>query len=146
MPQPAIWRRQSANKLKDLLGELPSVGLVEAALPSDYLVDDLIRSLSSLPKRPVKQVPYQEIFGVDTLKSGREYAGEKLRILLVNMQDGFNLNDGLVDDLIRTLSGLPKRPASQIPYQKIFAETNRSVGKQKQGIEATSHLFLYFNP
>jgi hypothetical protein len=23
---------------------------------------------------------------------------------------------------------------------------NRSVGKQKQGIEATSHLFLYFNP
>jgi toxin YoeB len=22
----------------------------------------------------------------------------------------------------------------------------RSVGKQKQGIEATSHLFLYFNP
>jgi hypothetical protein len=23
---------------------------------------------------------------------------------------------------------------------------NRSVGKQKQGIEVTSHLFLYFNP
>ena len=38
-------------------------------------------------------------------------------------------NSGIVDDLIW-----------------LSSDHNRSVGKQKQGIEATSHLFLYFNP
>jgi len=36
----------------------------------------------------------------------------------------------------------------RLEYQLIMRaiETNRLVGKQKQCIEATSHLFLHFNP
>lgn len=124
MPQPAIWRRQSANRLKDLLGKIPSTGLAGEALSSDCHVDDLVRSLSGLPKLPVDQVPYQEIFAVADVNIGRSKAAEKLRVLLVNMQDGWHPNDGLVDDLIRKLSGLSKRTLDQIPYQEIFAETD----------------------
>ncbi|MCL1491627.1 MAG: hypothetical protein M1G31_12870 [Pseudanabaena sp. Salubria-1] len=46
---------------------------------------------------------------------------------------------GYVTHLVKVLNRQAEREDWQGNY-------NRSVGKQKQGIEATSHLFLYFNP
>ncbi|MBD2124549.1 CHAT domain-containing protein [Trichocoleus sp. FACHB-262] len=119
MPQPALWRMQASSKLKSLISRMQS-GLDE----NDKHIDDLIRTLSNLPKRPFDYYPYQEIFGATYIKEPRVEAAKKLGALLANMQDDWTENDALVDDLIRELVNLPKRPPEQIPYQEIFAETN----------------------
>jgi hypothetical protein len=52
-----------------------------------------------------------------------------------------------INNLIEEIDSLGKAQKNALKGQiRALIEHIRSVGKQKQGIEATSHLFLYFNP
>ncbi|UBF24365.1 hypothetical protein K9N68_22010 [Kovacikia minuta CCNUW1] len=90
---------------------------------SDELVDTLVRNLSNLPARPADKPPYVGIFAATDVKVGRQKAVERLQELQGKLQGDLNGTDGLVDDLIRSLSGLPARPADKKPYESLFAES-----------------------
>ncbi|MEB3338696.1 MAG: glycoside hydrolase family 19 protein [Leptolyngbyaceae bacterium] len=120
MTQITIWRRQAAERLGELIVKIQG----ESAEVQDGLVDDLIRTLNSLPARPATRKPYEGIFpGVDTA-TGRQKASEMLQALILKIPtDTDHPNDALVDDLLRSLSNLPPRPAERQPYAGIFPET-----------------------
>lgn len=115
MSQLDIWRLQAVDRIKTLAkalnGELS---------PSDALIDSLVRNLGRLPARPADKPPYVGIFGVSDVSVGREKAVERLRSLSGTLQGNLCPNDGLVDDLVRSLSHLPPRPADKQPYASLF--------------------------
>jgi putative chitinase len=115
MHQLEIWRIQAFHCLNVLISKL------EGDLSSsDGLIDSLVRSLSQLPARPADKLPYTNIFGTTNVEEGREKAAERLQELSEKMQGNLKLEDGLVDGLIRSLSGLPARPADKQPYASLF--------------------------
>jgi putative chitinase len=115
MTQLDIWRVQAVNRLLILVGNLQG-----ASGASDALLDTLIRALSSLPARPADKPPYTAIFSTTDISTGRQKAMERLRDLAINLKGDSNPNDNLVDDLIRSLSNLPARPANAPPYASLF--------------------------
>lgn len=110
-----IWRAQAFKRLIELVEEMQ--GEVNS---HDAMLDQLVRSLSKLPSRPTAKPAYAGIFGVSQARAGRKKAIQQLRLLAPSLQGGLSRNDGLVDDTIRLLSGLPKRPADKQPYASLF--------------------------
>lgn len=118
--QLAIWRKQAADRLLSLIAR--STG--DEIQPGDYKVDDLLRSLTNLPKRPSDRLPFKGLFPDSKISVGRVQAARRLKQLVVNLkQPQFLPQDGLVDDLLRSLSNLPPRPSDRAPYAGVFAAT-----------------------
>ncbi|WP_432813567.1 glycoside hydrolase family 19 protein [Pantanalinema sp. GBBB05] len=115
MSQLAIWRIQAFERLVELVSKLQG-----AASPSDDKVDDLVRKLSQLPARPADRPAYVGIFGVKDVNAGRKKAVERLQELFVELEGDYNEVDSLIDDVIRSLTKLPKRPADKQPYASLF--------------------------
>lgn len=117
-PQLEIWRVTAFQRLITLIGAMQG-----GASPNDELIDGLVRSLSKLPARPADKPPYVGIFAVQDTAQGRQKAIERLRMLGSALQGDVSPIDGSVDDLIRALSNLPKRPADKPPYASIFPKS-----------------------
>ncbi|MBW4582731.1 MAG: hypothetical protein KME42_24445 [Tildeniella nuda ZEHNDER 1965/U140] len=115
MAQLDIWRTQAFIRLGALLRKLQG-----AANKNDELADSLIRVLSGLPPRPADKLPYVGLFSVSDVKLGRQGAASRLQELTGKLQGGVNDKDGLVDNLLRSLSKLPTRPAGKPPYAGLF--------------------------
>lgn len=115
MTQLTIWRTQAFCRLDKLLSQLEG-----DAGPPDELVDALIRNLSQLPTRPADKPPYVGIFSVTDVVNGRRKALEQLQKLEDKIQGDLCPTDTLMDDLLRVLSNLPKRPADKQPYASLF--------------------------
>ncbi|MGI0488165.1 glycoside hydrolase family 19 protein [Pantanalinema rosaneae CENA516] len=115
MSQLAIWRIQAFYRLIELLSKLQG-----ATSANDDKVDDLIRKLSQLPARPADRTAYTGIFGVKDVYAGRQKAVERLQELMMKLEGDGNEIDHLVDDLIRSLTQLPQRPADKQPYASLF--------------------------
>lgn len=115
MSQLAIWRIQAFERLVELVSKLQG-----AASANDDRVDDLIRKLSQLPPRPADRPAYVGIFGVKDVNAGRKKAVERLQELFLELEGDYNELDSLIDDLIRSLTKLPKRPADKQPYASLF--------------------------
>jgi len=113
-----IWRAQGFQRLFELIKAMPS-----AASSQDALVDELVRSLSDLPTRPADKPAYRGIFAITDVAEGREKAIERLRALAPSLEGNLTPEDGLLDNLIRALSGLPRRPADKTPYASLFPPT-----------------------
>jgi putative chitinase len=113
--QVEIWRTQAFKRLIELVNQMQ--GEANAA---DALLDQLVRSLSKLPPRPTAKPAYAGIFGVSQASAGRKKTVEQLRLLAPTLKGELSSNDGLVDDAIRAISGLPKRPADKQPYTSLF--------------------------
>lgn len=116
-PQLDIWRAQAFKRLTDLISDMQ--GDTNA---NDALVDGLVRSLSKLPACPPDKPAYIGIFSVQDAATGRQKAVERLRVLATTLNGDLCPGDGMVDDLIRVLSKLPKRPADKQPYASLFPE------------------------
>ncbi|MGQ9871626.1 glycoside hydrolase family 19 protein [Leptodesmis sp.] len=121
-PQLDIWRVQAFQRLITLIGAMKG-----GVCPSDELIDELVRSLSKLPARPAGKPPYLGIFAIQDCTQGRQKAIERLRVLRNTLQGDLCPADGYVDDLIRTLSNLPKRPADRPPYAGLFPKSNMRI-------------------
>lgn len=117
-PQLDIWRVQAFQRLITLIGAMKG-----GVCPSDELIDELVRSLSKLPARPAGKPPYLGIFAIQDCTQGRQKAIERLRVLSNTLQGDLCPADGYVDDLIRALSNLPKRPADKPPYAGLFPKS-----------------------
>ena len=115
MAQLDIWRIQAFIRLGSLISKLQG-----AANKNDDLVDHLIRVLSSLPARPTDKPPYVGLFSVNDVKVGRQGAATRLQELTGKLQGSVNDKDGLVDNVLRTLSNLPNRPTGKQPYAGLF--------------------------
>ncbi|WP_199290367.1 glycoside hydrolase family 19 protein [Leptolyngbya sp. FACHB-36] len=118
MTQVDIWRMQAFDRLETLLHKLP-----DGTDPNDILIDSLIRDLSKLPARPADKPPYMGIFSLSDTHLGRQKAAERLQELQDTLQGDLNPIDCQVDDLLRALSNLPKRPADKQPYASLFPAT-----------------------
>ncbi len=110
-----IWRAQAFKRLIELIEQMQG-----ATQAPDEWIDRLVRSLSQLPPRPADKAPYVGIFAVTDVAAGRKKAIERLRILLTTLSGDLTALDGAVDDTLRHLSGLPKRPADKQPYASLF--------------------------
>jgi putative chitinase len=122
MPSPqqlVIWRKQAADRLKELI--LKDAG--DDYRSVDEKADDLLRSLANLPARPGDRKPYKGSFPDDDVNGGRKKAANRLKQLIVGIKgDEFQPLDGTVDHAIRVMTGLPSRPNDKQPYASIFAE------------------------
>lgn len=118
MSQLDIWRIQAFSRLETLIPKLQ--GSICAA---DGLIDTLVRALGELPARPADKAAYVGIFATSDVTVGRQKAIERLRVLRDKLTGECQPPDGLVDDLLRILSGLPKRPADKKPYESLFPPT-----------------------
>jgi putative chitinase len=116
--QVAIWRVQAFNRLDTLIRKIP-VG----ASSHDALIDQLLRSLNRQPARPANKPPYTGLFGTSNPNAGRMKALDHLKLAQGRLTGDINGIDALIDDLIRSLSKLPQRPAGKQPYAGIFPET-----------------------
>lgn len=114
MSQLEIWRIRAIERLEELIPKLANT-----ASQSDQLIDDLIRLLSKLPPRPTGKPPYVGIFATNDVKVGRHKAVERINELADKVAST-PAADGLIDDLIRSLSHLPKRPDNREPYAGIL--------------------------
>ena len=110
-----IWRAQAFKRLIELIEQIQG-----ATQPQDEWVDQLVRSLSQLPARPADKAPYMGIFAVQDATAGRKKAIERFHMLLTTLSGDLTPLDGAVDDTLRHLSGLPKRPADKQPYASLF--------------------------
>lgn len=115
MTQLALWRIQAFGRLETLIRTMQG-GLN----PNDALIDSLIRVLRQQPPRPADKPAYVGIFAVSDVVIGRQKAVDCLQDLVDTLQGDLNSTDGLMDDLIRSLSKLPKRPADKSPYASLF--------------------------
>lgn len=115
MAQLDIWRIQAFIRLGSLIGRLQG-----SAGKNDELIDNLIRVLSSLPPRPAHDPPYNGLFRVSDIKVGRQGSASRLQELTGKLQGDVNDKDGLVDNVLRSLSNLPARPAGKQPYAGLF--------------------------
>jgi putative chitinase len=115
MAQIDIWRIQAFMRLGSLMGKLQN-----SASKADELADSLVRVLSGLPSRPADKPPYVSLFPVADIKAGRQAAVNRLQELSSKLQGDMNEHDGLVDDLLRSLSNLPVRPSDKQPYASLF--------------------------
>jgi putative chitinase len=118
MTQLDIWRIQAFNRLESLLAELGG-----DLNPNDATIDTLIRNLSQQPARPSDRLPYMGIFGVSDVVVGRQKAVLRLKALEGKITGDLNPNDALLDDLVRSLSRQPPRPADKQPYASLFAKS-----------------------
>lgn len=118
-PQLEIWRIEAFQRLIALIGVMQG-----GACPNDELIDGLVRVLSKLPARPSDKPPYLGIFAVQDCTQGRQKAIQRLRVLAPTLQGDLCPADGYVDDLIRALSKLPKRPTDKQPYIGLFPKSN----------------------
>lgn len=118
MTQLNIWRIQAFNRLEELLADL--MGELN---PNDAIIDTLIRNLSQQPPRPADRLPYAGLFGVSDVIVGRQKAIARLQVLEGKITGDLNPNDALVDDLVRSLSRQPPRPADKQPYASLFAKS-----------------------
>ncbi|MDX2230232.1 MAG: glycoside hydrolase family 19 protein [Leptolyngbyaceae cyanobacterium bins.349] len=116
-PQLEIWRAQAFRRLIELISKIQG-----APSAHDAMVDELVRSLSQLPARPADRPAYLGIFAVQDATTGRQKAVERLRMLAPTLKGDLTSADSLIDDVIRALSGLPKRPADKQPYASLFPE------------------------
>lgn len=126
MSQLDVWRVQAFRRLGKLTLEIQG-----DFSPNDDLVDGLVRSLSKLPARPADRKPYLGIFAVSDAIAGRKKAVERLQILANTLEGNLTAADGLIDDAIRALSKLPKRPADKQPYASLFPETKMKLVTDK---------------
>lgn len=113
--QLTIWRFQAFDRLERLISKMQG-----GANPNDGSVDNLIRVLSQQPPRPADKPPYLGIFAVSDVAIGRKKAVARLQELAGTVQGGLNSTDSLLDNLIRSLSSLPSRPADKPPYASLF--------------------------
>jgi putative chitinase len=51
--------------------------------------------------------------------------------LIAAMKGGMNAHDAMIDELVRSLSRLPARPADKLPYAGIFAVNDATLGRQE---------------
>jgi putative chitinase len=110
-----IWRLQALIRLLELTAKLEG-----DANRSDDLLDALIRKLNSQPDRPADKPPYAGLFGLTDVNAGRRKAREQLQNSWHKLQGESNDTDGLVDNLLRSLSNLPDRPTDKQPYASLF--------------------------
>ncbi|MBW4690452.1 MAG: hypothetical protein KME27_01655 [Lyngbya sp. HA4199-MV5] len=116
MAQLDIWRIQAFVRLASLVNKLQgTVG------KKDELVDNLIRVLSNLPPRPTDKPAYVGLFSVTDVKVGRQGAATRLQELVGKLQGEVNDKDGQIDNVLRSLSNLPARPAGKPPYAGLFS-------------------------
>jgi putative chitinase len=116
MAQLDIWRVQAFKRLDELIGAMP-----KDITTNDGLIDALVRCLAKQPPRPADKAPYEGIFALKDALEGRKKAIERFRVLSATLQGALNPIDGQVDDLVRALGNLPKRPADKQPYASLFA-------------------------
>ncbi len=123
MPSPqqlVIWRKQAADRLRELIMKNSGADYQ----PADFKADDLLRSLANLPARPADRHPYKGSFPNDDVDTGRQKAVNRLKQLVVGIKGNtFQPQDGTVDHTLRLLTNLPARPRDKSPYAGIFAET-----------------------
>jgi len=110
------WRRQAADRLATLVPKIPNV----VGSINDEQVDSLIRALGNLPPRPDGREPYEGIFAAADLPTWRKQAGNRLFVQITGLKGNISANDGLVDDLVRSISQLPARPSGRKPYEGLF--------------------------
>lgn len=123
------WRSQAADLLATLITQLSTPTFTA----EDQWVDDLLRTLSGQPPRPLDRGPYVGLFGSAPLSNLRDRAAAAVQIYL----DKLNTNaivaaDDQADRLIRRLRGFPvARPAGTYPYEGLFGYTAAAVSPEQ---------------
>ena len=109
------YRKLALDRLEQLLIQLP-----ETPHEADYFVDRYIRILSNLPSRNDNSPPYVGLYGSgSSLDQYRDVATDRLQELVENLPEIAQVDEE-IDDYIRTLSELPKRPSDVQPYVRLF--------------------------
>ncbi|MBD2327785.1 glycoside hydrolase family 19 protein [Alkalinema sp. FACHB-956] len=114
-----LWRQQAADKISRLLTENDGTELVTG----DFKVDELLRILNNLPKRPANRPPYAGTFPNLAIPEARRKAADllKQRIRAITGET-LQTQDGLVDDTLRVLLRANDRPDGKSPYAEFFPE------------------------
>ncbi|MBW4440073.1 MAG: hypothetical protein KME10_02305 [Plectolyngbya sp. WJT66-NPBG17] len=119
LPQLLIWRKQSADRLQQILLSTTSNDLQ----PNDAHADTLLRQLSNLPARPGDRAPYQGSFPNEAVSIARVKTVNRLRQLILNIRNAqFQPQDQAIDAALRSLLSMPAR-TTQNPYAAIFPAT-----------------------
>lgn len=119
LPQLLIWRKQSADRLQQIL--LSAAG--SDLQPNDAYADTLLRQLSNLPARPSDRAPYQGSFPGETVSVARVKTVNRLRQLILNIRNAqVQPQDQAIDTALRSLLSMPAR-TTQNPYAGIFPAT-----------------------
>jgi putative chitinase len=112
------WRGLAAQTLGQLIAQIPGeVG------DRDSMVDDLLRALGGQGPRPDGRQPYQGLFPDGPAAELRQRAAKGVQIFIQHISaDRFVSSDALIDGVMRSLQGLPPRPAGRRPYAGLFPE------------------------
>ena len=109
------YRNLALDRLEQLLIQLP-----ETPHEADYFVDRYIRIFSGLPTRKNHSPPYEGLYGSgSSLDRYRDVATDRLQELVVNLPELAQVDEE-IDDFIRILSELLKRPNNVAPYVRLF--------------------------
>jgi putative chitinase len=112
-----VWRRDAGQVLANLVPRI--AGSTPTA--ADGRVDDLLRILGNQAARPSDRPPYSGFFPNLALTEQRRRAAQGLQVFINALANpGYVLADGRIDDLIRSLRGLPNRPEDRRPYEGLF--------------------------
>jgi lysozyme len=99
----------------------------------DDLLDKALRMTSDLPLRPLQDDTYNNIVGIKPVVEQRLVC---LKLLLerLNKNNGDNssLSDYLIDDAVRLLNSLPKRPSNNLPYVALFNLEEKRTSQTKE--------------
>lgn len=98
----------------------------------DDLLDKALRLISNLPLRPSLDDTYNNIIGVKPVVEQRLLC---LKLLLERLNkvsfDSNTLSDYLIDDSVRLLNSLPKRPVNNLPYVALFNLEEKKINQNK---------------
>lgn len=135
-------RRRAAGGIRVFIEHLQD----EDFIPADDLIDQLLRSLSKLPPRPVGLPPYESLLSFSQatsprqLQRWRELAAQALGQVIAQMPGDLCDADGAVDDLLRALGGQGMRPDGRLPYQGLLPDG--SVAELRQRAAKGVQVFI----
>lgn len=101
----------------------------------DELLDSALRNISNLEAKPKDHDNYNGILGMKPLRDQQELCINLLYIRVLKSKEVVQ-SDYLIDEAIRVLNNLPKRPENRKPYEGLFklpeSQTNTSNSNNKK--------------
>ncbi|GAB4374327.1 MAG: hypothetical protein Kow00121_18620 [Elainellaceae cyanobacterium] len=127
LSQLGVWRNQAAKLLEDLIPQIRSTTFTA----EDQRVDDLLRTLSNQPPRPIDRAPYVGFFGNAPILDLRKRAAAGVKIYLDKLNDNTLVAaDDQADRLIRQLRGFStNRPTGVYPYEGLFGYSAANISQ-----------------
>ncbi len=126
------FRELGIKRLRNLLQTMQDKNVIDQKISVDIILDDLVRVVQGLPKRPIDRQIYSPLFGHG--KDIEQYRMLALEVVSKKViKESYVEADYIIDDLIRKLSNLPSRALTTLPYERLFKviEDEKDVCEEK---------------